>query len=266
MTVAGSEKRRPAKPSEARKVRRGEASGVLDRSVAILDAVEDGATSFTAIVEATGFTRTTVHRLIKTLEVHGLLMFNAGYRLGPRLMRLAVSAAQGLPLKDLAHPVLERLSATTGESAQLYIRDGRRRLCVDAVQSSSELRTIVEVGAELPLAAGSAGKVLLAYASGALQREVFDDIESFTDETPNEAALAKDLALIRRRGWAWSSGERQAGVGSVSAPVRDAAGQVIAAVSVSGPDSRIGRISAKSYSQAVLVSAREIGSFLGAPA
>jgi DNA-binding IclR family transcriptional regulator len=134
------------------------------------------------------------------------------------------------------------------------------------VQSASELRTIVEVGAGLPLAAGSAGKVLLAFASDALQRDVFADIERFTDETPDEASLSKELILIRRRGWTWSAGEREAGVGSVSAPVKDAGGRVIAAISVSGPASRIGRISAKRYSTVVIEAAREIGSLQGAPA
>ena len=252
--------------AEARRRRPGTTAGVLDRTVAILDAVERGATSFTAIVAATGFTRTTAHRLIKSLEAHGFLMFNAGYRLGPRLMRLAVSATQGLPLKDLAHPVLEKLAAMTGESAQLYIRDGHRRLCIDAVQSASELRTIVDVGAGLPLAAGSAGKVLLAFATHDLQKQVSNDIERFTDDTPDETTLRRDLARIRKLGWGWSAGERESGVGSVSAPVRDAGGYVIAAVSVSGPISRIGRISAKSYAGAVVEAAKEIGSLLGASA
>ncbi len=69
-----------------------------------------------------------------------------------------------LPLRDLAHPALERLAAVTGESAQLYVRDADRRVCIDAIESSSELRTIVAVGASLPLTKGSAGKVFLAWA------------------------------------------------------------------------------------------------------
>src|SRR6185436_20236255 len=96
--------------------------GVLDRTVAVLDAVEAGARSFTEIVEATGFSRTTTHRLVKSLVEHELLAFRGGvgYRLGPRLLRFAQRAMDDLPLRDVAHPFLVRLAEMTGESAQLY--------------------------------------------------------------------------------------------------------------------------------------------------
>ncbi len=88
-----------------------------------------------------------------------------GYALGPRLLALATSAVRDLPLRELAHPALERLARSTGESAQLYVRDGDRRVCIDAAESESELRTIVEIGASLPLTKGSAGTVFLAWAA-----------------------------------------------------------------------------------------------------
>ncbi len=86
--------------------------GVLDRTMTVLEAVERGARSFTQIVEATGFTRSTTHRLVKALEGHGLLMSagGRGYRLGPRLLGLAAAAMRDLPLRDVAHPALERLA------------------------------------------------------------------------------------------------------------------------------------------------------------
>src|SRR5918995_6711883 len=141
--------------------------GVLDRCVAILRAVEDGARSFTEIVDATGLTRSTAHRLIQGLEDHGFVVQigGLGYALGPRLLALAASASRDLPLRELAHPSLERLARSTGESAQLYVRDGDRRVCIDAAESESELRTIVDIGASLPLEQGSAGKVFLAWGS-----------------------------------------------------------------------------------------------------
>jgi DNA-binding IclR family transcriptional regulator len=218
--------------------------GVLDRTMAILDAVELGARSFTQIVEATGFTRPTTHRLIKAMEDHGLLstVGGRGYRLGPRLLALAATAMRDLPLRDLARPTLERLCAATGESAQLYIRDGDRRVCIDAVESPRELRTIVDVGASLPLTKGSAGKVFLAWG---------DDVEG--------------LAAVRRRGWAESVGERAPGVASVSAPVFDPHGGLAAAVSVSGPAERLGG-SGERYGPEVVAAAREIQMELGASA
>src|SRR5918996_6509457 len=141
--------------------------GVLDRCVAILRAVEEGARSFTDIAGATGLTRSTAHRLIQGLEDHGFLLQigGLGYALGPRLLTLATSASRDLPLRELAHPSLERLARSTGESAQLYVRDGDRRICVDTAESESELRTIVDIGASLPLTKGSAGTVFLAWGS-----------------------------------------------------------------------------------------------------
>ena len=94
------------------------------------------------------------------MEDHGLVIQagGLGYVLGPRLLGLATTAMRELPLRELAHPILGRVARSTGESAQLFVRDGDRRICVDAAESESELRTIVEIGASLPLTLGSAGR------------------------------------------------------------------------------------------------------------
>jgi DNA-binding IclR family transcriptional regulator len=114
----------------------------------------------------------------------------------------------------------------TGESAQLYVRDGDHRVCVAAAERPSGLRDTVPVGARLPLIAGSGGKVLLAW------------------DEPGEWPAGVDvseLRAVRQRGWAASVAEREAGVASVSAPVHGPDGSVIAALSVSGPIDRLGR-------------------------
>ena len=230
--------------------------GTLDRAVAVLEAVEAGAGTFTAIVAATGLPRSTAHRLIKALMEHRLLgsYGGFGYGLGPRLVRLSTTATRELPLRDLAHPILERLASSTGESAQLYVRSGDARVCVDAVESSSELRTIVPVGASLPLSAGSAAKVFLA-----------DDPERarFVRRSADPGRFEREVELARSRGWAASSDEREPGVGSVSAPVRGPGDDLLAAISVSGPSSRMGRGSARSYAPAVVSAARELEDLLG---
>ncbi len=192
--------------------------------------------------------------------MHGFLLQagSAGYALGPRLLSLAASAMRDLPLRDLAHPALERLAKATGESAQLYVRDGEVRVCVDAVESESELRTIVAVGATLPLTKGSAGKVFLAWADDADRRRVLASL-------PDDAAvsLARMIATTARRGWADSIGEREAGVASVSAPIFDATGALVAAVSVSGPANRIGALRGRRSAPAVTDAARQVEEALG---
>jgi DNA-binding IclR family transcriptional regulator len=229
--------------------------GVLDRCVAILAAVEEGSRSFTHIVEATGLTRPTAHRLIVGLEEHGFLVHvgGSGYVLGPRLLALATTAVRELPLGDLAHPILERLARSTGESAQLYVRDGDRRVCIDAVESERELRTIVEIGASLPLDKGSAGKVFLAWGTDRDRERL----------AKSGGQLPRQVATTRRRRWADSVAEREPGVASVSAPVFGPGGSVLTAVSVSGPASRLGQLRARRYAPAVLEAAREIERALG---
>lgn len=214
-----------------RNPRPARASGVqtLDRAVALLEVVADaGPMSLAGLAEVTGLTRPTVHRLARALEDHGLLGRDerGRLRLGGRLVGWGALAGRSLGLAQVAGPVLEALLARTGESTQLYVREGDRRVCVASAERTSGLRDTVPLGASLPLTAGSGGAVLLAWAADA-------------DRFPGVAPAR--LADVRARGWAESVGEREPGVASVSAPVRDAAGAVLGAVSVSGPVERLGR-------------------------
>jgi DNA-binding IclR family transcriptional regulator len=236
--------------------------GVLDRTMTVLSLVEAEPRTFTEIADATGWSRTTTHRLVKAMLGHGLLEVDGAreYRLGPRLLSLASAALRDRSLGELAHPTLERLSATTGESAQLYVRDGDRRVCVDAVESRSELRTIVAVGASLGLLRGSAGKVFLAWSND-------EDLERVlgTLGHAEAARLRREVTTVGRRGWASSAGEREPGVASVTAPILDPEGTCVAAISVSGPAVRVGGAAGRRHVPAVLAAAREIGRSLGSP-
>ena len=231
--------------------------GTLDRAVAILDAVDGGASTVGRVAEATGLPRSTAHRLIRALTAHGFLASYgaSGYRLGPRLLRLASAAGRDRSLPDVAHPILERLARSTGESAQLFVRSDDARVCIDAAESDRELRTIVPVGASLPLHAGSAAKVFLTR-----DPERVRHIRRSTDPE----RFARDVDLAAERGWASSIGEREPGVGSVSAPVRGSRGALLAVVSVSGPAVRMGRANVRRFVPAVAAAAREIEGALGA--
>ena len=205
--------------------------GVLDKAVAVLSAAAATPMTLAELCADTGLPRATAHRLAVGLEVHGLLSRDAGGRWcqGPRLAVLAAGAPD--PLVLACAGVLPRLRDRTGESVQVYRADGLSRVCVAVAEPTSGLRDTVPLGARLPMTAGSGAQVLTAWADPADQRAVLAQA-SFTE---------RSLTEVRRRGWAQSVAEREAGVASVSAPVRDAAGDVIAAVSVSGPVDRIGR-------------------------
>ena len=250
-----------------RQPRHASGVGVLDRCVWVLEAVEAGARTLSDVVAETGLTRPTAHRLLLALERHELLtrVGGRGYRLGPRLLRLSAVAMRELPMRDLAHPALERLARTTGESAQLYVRAGDRRVCVDTVESTSELRTIVDIGASLPLTAGSAGKVFLAWDEARDLERVLTGYRRLTARAPDAARLRRNLVTIHRKGWASSVGEREPGVASVSAPVLGMNEIPVAVVSVSGPSNRIGPSRARTLAPAMLEAAREIRTALGYP-
>jgi DNA-binding IclR family transcriptional regulator len=212
-------------------VRQHSGIGVLDKAVGVLWATAAEPCGLAELCERTGLPRATAHRLAVGLEAHGLLHRGADgrWRPGPTLSELA--SRSGDPLLEAAAAVLPRLRDLTGESVQLYRRDGNQRICVAASEPPSGLRDTVPVGSRLPMTAGSGAKVLAAWADPATQRAVLADA-AFTERT---------LLEVRRRGWAQSVAERESGVASVSAPVRNGTGQVIAAVSVSGPVDRIGR-------------------------
>ncbi|MCW2777004.1 MAG: IclR family transcriptional regulator [Frankiales bacterium] len=220
--------------------------GVLDKAVLVLDAVQGGATSLAALTEATGLSRATTHRLAVALESHRLLARDreGRWRLGPRLGELAGGGSSD-PLLDRAPAVLARLRDVTGESAQLYRRSGDRRVCVAAAERGSGLCDTVPVGTSLPMTAGSAAQVLLAWRSA----DPLLDAASFTPRV---------LADVRRRGWAASVAEREQGVASVSAPVRGRDGAVVAAVSVSGPLERLTRSPGRLHADAVVAAAAEL--------
>ena len=223
---------------------------MLDKAVALLGVVGTGPASLAGLVDGTGISRPTAHRLALALEHHGLLSRDGAGRfvVGARLTELAATAPD--PLLLAAAPVLREVMAATGESAQLYRRSGASRVCVAAAERDGHgLRDSVPVGAVLTMGAGSAAQVLLAWSPA-------DELET---ALAGAAFTAADLAAVRRRGWAQSAGQREEGVASVSAPVRDGAGRVVAAVSVSGPISRLGRTPGRAHAPAVLDAAVALG-------
>lgn len=212
--------------------------GVLDKSVAIVSFLSAaGTSSLPEVVEGTGISRPTAHRLLSALETHHLVARREGrYVLGARLLGWASRVEAGAGLVEAARPALAWLVEETGESAQLYVREGENRVCVASQERASGLRDTVPVGAVMPLSVGSAAKVLRAWSSEESEREGFE--------------------AERERGWAESVAERERGVASVSAPV--VADGVLAAVSVSGPVLRLGESPGERLAPVVLWAAREI--------
>lgn len=207
--------------------------GVLDKATHVLRAVAERPRSLQGLQAATDLPRATAHRLAVALEAHGLLRRDEDGRfdLGPELAALGRIASERFPLAGLALPVLEALRDDTGESVQLFVREGSHRRCVLSLQSPHALRWIVPEGVLFPLELGSAGRVLTGAADSS--------------------------------GWVQSVEEREAGVASVSAAVADADRDVVAAVSVSGPIERLTRNPGERFGSRVAAAAADIGRLLG---
>ncbi len=227
--------------------------GVLDKASAILGALEHQPLTLAGLVSATGLARPTAHRLAVALEFHRIVArdIQGRFVLGPRLLELA-DAADEDPLLTTAGPVLTRLRDITGESAQLFRRQGDTRVCVASVERPQGLRDTVPLGAQLTMHAGSAAQVLLAWEETDRIGRIVGEA-TFTEET---------LQTVRRRGWAESVAEREPGVASVSAPVLAPSGKILAAVSCSGPIERLSRHPGRLHGAAVMAAAERLSEVL----
>ena len=206
--------------------------GVLDKAFLVLNALVTRPLSLADTVEITGIPRATCHRLLAALEHHGAVRRNdeGEYCVGPTLAGLGRAATTQFPFLGRAREVARDVRDRTGESVQVFVAETDGRRCVVSLESPNGLRWIVPEGALFPLTRGSAGKVL----SG-----------------------AKTTA-----GWIESVEERVKGVASVSAPIFDSHGEIVAAFSVSGPLERMTRSPGNKYGAAVTRAARTLTDFL----
>ena len=221
--------------------------GVLDKTVKILDALESGPATLGQLVNETGLARPTAHRLAIALERHRFVIRDQHGRfvLGSRFAELAAAAGEDR-LLTASGPILQTLLDRTGESAQIYRRQGDQRVCIAAVERASGLRDSIPVGALLSMEAGSAAQILLAW----------EDSERLHQGLRHAKFTAAKLAAVRKRGWAESVNEREDGVCSISAPIRNPSGQVIAAISISGPTGRMGTTPGRRYAPLVMAAGK----------
>lgn len=192
------------------------------------------------ISKATKLSKSTVHRTLVSLKNIGLLKQSQAtlkYSLGYRILYLSNILQDQLNYQDIALPVMRDLRDKTNETIAFHLFDGSHRICLFQIESKHELRrTYTDIGKPLPLYPGSPGKVILANLKSH-EREEF--IKSFNLDSESERILREELQTTFENGYALSLSERTKGIASISAPVFDAADQVVAVINISGPDSRV---------------------------
>lgn len=217
---------------------RSDDRSVTGRAFGVLDAFTPASPALTLseLARRAGLPLTTAHRLVGELRAAGALERDADgtYRIGLRLWEIASLAPRGVPLREAALPFLEDLYEVTHENAQLGVREGHEVLYIERITGRHAVGVLTRVGGRFPLHASGIGLVLLAHAPETVQREVLDGpLQRFTDYTiTDRARLERVLAQIRRDGVAVSHRQVTDDAMSVAAPVTDASGEVIAALSV----------------------------------
>jgi IclR family transcriptional regulator, KDG regulon repressor len=205
----------------------------------------DGSLGVTELARRLGLGKSTVHRLLATLTAERILEHDPAtgtYRLGLMMWELGARVSVHRVLHDAAATVMEELRNATKETVQVAVLDGREVVYVERLESPHTLRLFGRVGHRNWAHCTSTGKVLLANLP---ERRLTALLEGWRPERKTDATiwvldqLKAELDRVRAEGWAENIGESEVGVASVAAPVRNARGEVIAAVSVAGPVMRV---------------------------
>ncbi|CAM3618060.1 IclR family transcriptional regulator [Marinicrinis lubricantis] len=219
--------------------------------------------AMTEIASKVNLHKSTVHRLLASLEHKGFVTRNPEtdkYKLGFRIWELSAHLSETDDPAIVLLPELERLRDQLEETVSLYIRDGKERIRIQAVQSRQSIRRVATVGARLPLYVGASSKVLLAFAPKEIQEQILRD-----EEWPDfieKMAFEQQLAQIREIGYATSIEEREAGAAAVAVPIYDRHHQMVAALSVSGPANRLTVDKMKEHVPTLIEAARRMGSMI----
>lgn len=243
----------------------------VDKALDILSCFSISEPEFgvTELAKRLGLYKSSVFRTLKTLEQRGFVVQDAKtqkYRLGFKLFDLGTVVISGVEVRTVALPLMQELCSRTKETVTLDIADGDERVCIEKVEGTESVRTVVQIGLRHPLYMVAPGKLLLAY----MPREDSERILSkkmFPSTTGGKVIdpvfLRKELAEIVRLGYSFSNSERSIGTSAFAAPIRNHEGKVIAALSMSGPESRFNEERKEILLSEILRTAEEISARLG---
>ncbi len=240
----------------------------VDRALTILGILARlGEAGVTEIAGELAVHKSTAFRLVATLESHGMVEQNEDrgkYRLGVGVLRLAGATTARLDVVQEARPVCRKLAADSGETVNIAVLSDRSALYLDQVAGQSALQSHNWVGQHIPLHATSNGKVLLSGLSGEEVDQRLPRLPSYTPGTvTSRARLRRELAEVREQGYAVAVDELEVGLTAIAAPIRNAHGDVIASLSVSGPTFRLGETRVKELVPAVVDASDEVSRRLG---
>ena len=243
----------------------------VDRAISILQVLARyGAAGVTQIAAELDVSKSTVSRLLATLEARGLVEQDATrgrYRLGYGVVQLAAGTTRKYDISVVSRPICRELAEAVGETVNIAIHDGGELVTVDQVIGSAVVTTVNWVGQRTPMHTTAAGKAFLATMPAQDRARILDrGLERYTEHTIVDAqALETQLAQVREQGYAYTVDEHEIGLAAVSAPILAIDGEVIAAVVVSGPSFRITSETVPGLAEQVMSAAAAISERNGFP-
>ncbi len=241
----------------------------LKNVIDILDCftVDKDSMSVSEISHELGKNKGTISKILSTLAVYNMVVkseLSGKYSIGSKMVHWA--SLVRVELRTIARPYLQEIKKKTNETASIFVIEGSERICLDVVESTHEIRFGFNVGQKYPIYAGSAGKVLLAY----LPKDKRDAVLKKTElikvgpkTITDREELEHELESIRNQGFSVSFEERASSGASVSAPIRNEKGDVIAALVVGAPSVRMDQLKIEKYVRLLTDTADKISRELG---
>lgn len=243
----------------------------VDRLVKVIDCFSSSQSALSLAQLSTNLDlpKSTLHRFLVSLEVHGILRRDPAdrlWRLGYRLVTWGSLAESCNRLNDVALPIMRDINAETGETVALTVYDDHEIICIEKIDTHHSVRVAFEVGGRRPPHAGASSKVLMAYLpeeeiQAIIQRQGLPKLCTNTITDPAE--LTADLAQIRELGYALSIEETDQGAWGIATPIWDQRGKVVAAIGVAGPMLRFSETLAEQYVEICCRASQQISRFLG---
>ncbi|WP_409308091.1 IclR family transcriptional regulator [Pectobacterium sp. B1J-3] len=243
----------------------------VERALRILDLFDEYNVEIkiTDISTQMGLHKSTLHSLLKTLQVAGYIdqnRENGKYRLGMKLVERGNLVVNSIDIREKARSYLLDLASQTGQTTHLAILDGKEGVYVDKVEGKLAVITFSRIGRRLPIHATAIGKVLLAFNPENEVNTLLQDY-NFTQQTPNtilnKEAYLKELEFVRQNGYALDNQENEQGVRCISVPIRNHAGHIIAAISMSTLTNRVSETEFNDYIELMKTASKALSQRLG---
>ncbi|VVD87401.1 Pectin degradation repressor protein KdgR [Pandoraea iniqua] len=238
----------------------------VDSALKLLSLVaEHPGLGVTELSNRLGINKSRTYRMLCTLEHNRFVLQDertTTYALGPQAFVIGVAASQQNILVRAAQKYMLALNQSINETIVLRVREGLETVCVARCETTHQVRSVGAVGNRRSIISGASGKLLLAFAQDAIRNEFFARMKHLPTAV-EPVAFAEELAGVARKGYAMSAGEVTSGAVAIAVPLRDVSGDVVAALSISGPEARISRIEIPDYLERLQACSRQISAELG---